>query len=95
MPTYQYRCQACGQHVEVVQSFDDEPLTTCGTCGGTLRKVFSPVGVVFKGSGFYRTDNRPSRSSRSDSKPDSKPEAKPEAAKDSSSSSTVTEAKSA
>ena len=92
MPTYEYRCQACGEHLEVVQSFEDEPLTECGKCGGHLRKVFSPVGVVFKGSGFYKTDNRSSRSSRSDSKPDSKPEAKP--AKESSSS-TVTEAKSA
>jgi putative FmdB family regulatory protein len=94
MPTYEYRCQACGEHLEVVQSFADEPLTTCGKCGGTLRKVFSPVGVVFKGSGFYKTDNRSSRSSRSDAKPEAKPEPKPEAAKESSSS-TVTEAKSA
>lgn len=62
MPTYEYRCKECGQHVEVVQSFTDDPLTICGNCGGALRKVFSPVGVVLKGSGFYRTDNRSSRS---------------------------------
>lgn len=58
MPTYEYRCVSCGQHVEVVQSFSDDPLTECGLCGGPLRKVFAPVGIVFKGSGFYRTDSR-------------------------------------
>jgi putative FmdB family regulatory protein len=58
MPTYEYRCLECGRHVEVVQSFTDDPLTECGACGGTLRKVFSPVGIVLKGSGFYRTDSR-------------------------------------
>lgn len=60
MPTYEYRCTSCGQHVEVVQSFSDDPLTECGACGGALRKVFSPVGIVFKGSGFYKTDSRSS-----------------------------------
>src|SRR5207245_7010585 len=49
---------ACGQHLEVVQSFKDSPLTVCPNCAGTLRKVFSPVGISFKGSGFYRTDSR-------------------------------------
>ncbi|MCU0266995.1 MAG: FmdB family transcriptional regulator [Actinomycetia bacterium] len=58
MPTYQYRCTACAEPLEAVQSFDDDPLTVCPSCGGPLRKVFSPVGVVFKGSGFYRTDSR-------------------------------------
>ena len=58
MPTYEYRCTKCGQHVEAVQKFSDDPLTECGVCGGPLRKVFSPVGIVFKGSGFYRTDSR-------------------------------------
>lgn len=58
MPTYQYRCTGCDAALEVVQSFTDEALTTCDTCGGALRKVFSGVGVVFKGSGFYRTDSR-------------------------------------
>lgn len=64
MPTYEYRCTSCGQHVEVVQSFSDDPLTECGACGGQLRKVFSPVGIVFKGSGFYKTDSRSSGSSK-------------------------------
>ena len=58
MPTYQYTCTECGEPVEVVQKFTDEPLTVCTACGGRLRKVFSPVGIVFKGSGFYRTDSR-------------------------------------
>ncbi|MGH9243784.1 MAG: FmdB family zinc ribbon protein [Acidimicrobiales bacterium] len=58
MPTYEYRCKDCGRHVEVVQSFTDDPLTTCSVCGGSLRKVFSPIGISFKGSGFYRTDSR-------------------------------------
>jgi putative FmdB family regulatory protein len=62
MPTYEYRCGQCGQHVEVVQSFADPPLTECGSCGGPLRKVFAPVGIVFKGSGFYKTDSRAGRS---------------------------------
>jgi putative FmdB family regulatory protein len=58
MPTYEYACKNCGEHVEVVQSFKDEPLTECPACGGPLRKVFAPVGIVLKGSGFYKTDNR-------------------------------------
>jgi putative FmdB family regulatory protein len=58
MPTYQYRCTECGEDLEAVQKFSDAPLSTCPTCGGRLRKVFNAVGVVFKGSGFYRTDSR-------------------------------------
>ena len=58
MPTYEYVCTNCHTRIEVVQSFSDDPLTVCDDCRGTLRKVFSPVGVVFKGSGFYRTDSR-------------------------------------
>lgn len=58
MPTYQYACTSCGERLEAVQKFTDEPLTTCPSCQGSLRKVFSAVGVVFKGSGFYRTDSR-------------------------------------
>jgi putative FmdB family regulatory protein len=58
VPTYQYRCTDCGEPLEVVQSFTDDPLTVCPACSGQLRKVFSSVGVVFKGSGFYRTDSR-------------------------------------
>jgi putative FmdB family regulatory protein len=58
VPTYQYACTECGHQLEAVQSFSDEPLTVCPNCEGRLRKVFSAVGVVFKGSGFYRTDSR-------------------------------------
>jgi putative FmdB family regulatory protein len=58
MPTYQYRCTDCGEDLEAVQKFSDAPLTVCPACGGQLRKVFNAVGVVFKGSGFYRTDSR-------------------------------------
>jgi putative FmdB family regulatory protein len=58
MPTYEYECQACHRRVEAVQRFTDPALTVCEHCGGELRKVFSAVGVVFKGSGFYKTDSR-------------------------------------
>ena len=58
MPTYQYTCTECSEPLEVVQKFSDAPLTACPACGGRLRKVFSAVGIVFKGSGFYRTDSR-------------------------------------
>ncbi len=67
MPKYEYACKSCGEHLEVVQSFTDAPLTECPACGGPLRKVFSPPAITFKGSGFYRTDNR---TTRSDSKAD-------------------------
>jgi putative FmdB family regulatory protein len=58
MPTYEYACTECGERLEVVQRFSDDPLTVCPACQGKLRKLFSPVGVVFKGSGFYKTDSR-------------------------------------
>jgi putative FmdB family regulatory protein len=58
VPTYEYACSTCGNHVEVVQRFSDEPLSVCGVCGGSLRKVFHPAGILFKGSGFYATDSR-------------------------------------
>ena len=64
MPTYEYACTECGDRTEVVQSFSDAQPTTCTVCGGLLRKVFSPVGIVFKGSGFYRTDSRAKPSTR-------------------------------
>ena len=63
MPTYQYACTECGDRTEVVQKFTDDALTVCSACDGKLRKVFSPVGIVFKGSGFYRTDSRNGSSS--------------------------------
>lgn len=77
MPTYQYACTACDHRFEAVQSFSDDSLTVCPECGGPLRKVFSSVGIVFKGSGFYRTDSRgssgvaASTDSKSESKSDS------------------------
>jgi putative FmdB family regulatory protein len=58
VPTYQYVCTECGEPLEKVQKFSDDPLTVCPNCSGRLRKVFSPVGIVFKGSGFYRNDSR-------------------------------------
>jgi putative FmdB family regulatory protein len=60
MPTYEYRCKSCGEHLEVVQSFKDDPMTVCPACGGDLRKVFGTIGIAFKGSGFYKTDSRSS-----------------------------------
>lgn len=58
MPTYSYRCTECGHAFDIHQAFTEDALTVCPTCGGVLRKVFSPVGVTFSGSGFYRTDSR-------------------------------------
>ena len=73
MPTYQYRCTECGEDLEAVQKFSDAALTECPRCGGPLRKLFNAVGVVFKGSGFYRTDSRASTSPEGDgSKPEKK-----------------------
>ena len=83
MPTYEYACAECGARLEVVQRITDEPLSVCPTCSGRLRKVFSPVGVVFKGSGFYRTDSRstktsePPKSSESTSSTDKPKDTKP------------------
>jgi len=64
MPTYEYVCKSCGDHLEVVQAFTDESLTVCTACGGPLRKVFGSIGISFKGSGFYRTDSRPAATKR-------------------------------
>ncbi|MEU6906116.1 FmdB family zinc ribbon protein [Streptomyces coeruleorubidus] len=63
MPTYQYQCTECGEGLEAVQKFTDDALTECPSCKGRLKKVFSAVGIVFKGSGFYRNDSRGSSSS--------------------------------
>ena len=68
MPTYQYACTACGEQLEAVQSFTDAALTECPACQGALRKVYSAVGVVFKGSGFYKNDSRSSATSGAKSK---------------------------
>ena len=73
MPTYQYRCTVCSKELEAVQKFSDPALSTCPACSGDLRKVYSAVGVVFKGSGFYATDSRRSTSA---SKPASSTETK-------------------
>lgn len=79
MPTYQYACTACEHGFEAVQKFTDDALTECPQCEGKLRKVFSAVGVVFKGSGFYRTDSRgKSASSDAPAKSEGKSESKPE-----------------
>ncbi len=87
MPTYAYRCADCGHAFDVQQSFTDDALSVCPECGGSLRKVFSAVGVVFKGSGFYRNDSRPSNGSKSSSSTSSAAGSKSTA--DSSSSSTT------
>lgn len=68
MPTYQYQCTACGEGLEAVQKFTDDALTECPSCQGRLKKVFSAVGIVFKGSGFYRNDSRGSSSSSTPAK---------------------------
>jgi len=92
VPTYQYACTACGEQLEAVQSFSDPSLTECPACGGQLRKVFSAVGVVFKGSGFYKTDSRSSNgtsktaessSTKTETKGETKSETKSESKADS------------
>ncbi|RZF08399.1 FmdB family zinc ribbon protein [Streptomyces albidoflavus] len=91
MPTYQYQCTECGEGLEAVQKFTDDALTVCPSCEGRLKKVFSAVGIVFKGSGFYRNDSRGASSSSapaSSSKPAEKSE---KAASGSSSSSSSSE----
>ena len=102
MPTYEYACRSCGQHLEVVQSFKDDPLTECPQCQGELRKVFSPIGIAFKGSGFYRNDSRPgdkksdsSKSSESKSSESKASESKSESKSSDSSSSSKSESKAA
>ncbi|MGH2749851.1 MAG: FmdB family zinc ribbon protein [Actinomycetota bacterium] len=72
MPIYEYACTACGERTEARQSFTDPPLDTCPICGGSLRKLYSPVGIVFKGSGFYSTDNNSSSSSQKSTEKGSK-----------------------
>jgi putative FmdB family regulatory protein len=82
MPTYEYVCRNCGEHLEVVQAFHDDALTTCPNCKGELKKIFGSVGIVFKGSGFYKNDSRNASSSvtppgSSDTKADASPTATP------------------
>ncbi len=81
MPTYEYACRNCGSHLEVVQSFSDDPLTECPHCEGSLKKVFGSIGITFKGTGFYKTDSR-SGSSASRSSGDGAKEASGDGAKE-------------
>jgi putative FmdB family regulatory protein len=105
VPTYQYACTECGHGFEAVQSFSDDALTACPQCGGRLRKVFSSVGIVFKGSGFYRNDSREKAASgaaksddkagsasddKAGAKADLKPDAKPSGGRTDSATSTTT-----
>jgi putative FmdB family regulatory protein len=94
VPTYEYECTNCHRRYEVVQRFTDPPLETCEACGGKLKRVYHPIGVVLKGSGFYSTDNRSRKalspsskdggsSDKSESKPAEKKETKAAAKKDS------------
>ena len=76
MPIYEYACTACGERTEAKQGFDDLPLDECPICGGQLRKLYSPVGIVFKGSGFYSTDGGSSKSKGQGSDDGSKTEKK-------------------
>jgi putative FmdB family regulatory protein len=102
MPTYEYECETCHQRLEAVQKFADPALTTCPACGGVLRKVFSAVGIVFKGTGFYKNDSRGSgakekspasastpAASSSDSGPSSGSDARSTSGSDSSTSSSA------
>jgi putative FmdB family regulatory protein len=86
MPIYEYACTACGERTEARQGFDDPPLEECPRCGGKLRKLYSPVGIVFKGSGFYSTDAK-----QASSKPAEKKETKTAETKSDKSASSSTE----
>ena len=91
MPTYSYACTECDNRFDIVQSFSDNSLTVCPACSGKLRKLFNSVGIVFKGSGFYRTDSRGTSGAASEpAKTDSAPAAKSESSSTASSSSTST-----
>ncbi|MFG2501462.1 FmdB family zinc ribbon protein [Streptomyces sp. NPDC048441] len=97
MPTYQYQCTECGEGLEAVQKFTDDALTVCPSCDGRLKKVFSAVGIVFKGSGFYRNDSRGSSSSSTPSPASASKDSKPSDSKSSagaSSSSSSSDSKS-
>ncbi len=87
MPTYEYACKECDEHLEVHQSFTDDPLTECPACGGRLRKVFGNIAITFKGSGFYKTDSRDGAKKGAKAGDGDKAAAKPDAAPSSSSGS--------
>src|SRR3954454_12073016 len=82
MPTYEYRCKECGEELEVVQAFTDDPLTECPACGGPLRKVFGNIGITFKGSGFYKTDSRSASKKSAEKKSDTAGADKPDSKSD-------------
>ncbi|HLS00936.1 MAG TPA: FmdB family zinc ribbon protein [Beutenbergiaceae bacterium] len=90
MPTYSYACTECGHAFDIYQSFSEDSLTECPQCQGRLRKVFGSVGVVFKGSGFYRTDSRAEKAGKTTSKPAS--ESSSSSGSDSSASSSTSSA---
>ncbi|MFF2107919.1 FmdB family transcriptional regulator [Rhodococcus sp. ACS1] len=91
MPTYSYACTECDNRFDIVQSFSDNSLTVCPACSGKLRKLFNSVGIVFKGSGFYRTDSRGTSGAASEpAKTDSAPAAKSDSSSKASSSSSST-----
>jgi putative FmdB family regulatory protein len=92
MPTYEYECQSCHERVEAVQKFADPSLTTCPHCGGELRKVFSAVGIVFRGSGFYKNDSRGAKSPATPTDAPSGDATTPAPSKESTSASTTTKA---
>ena len=95
MPTYSYACTECDNKFDIVQSFSDDSLTECPQCAGRLRKLFNSVGIVFKGSGFYRTDSRPGSSSdTSTSSSDSSSSSSSSSSTDSSSSSSKSDSSS-
>ena len=94
MPKYEYACKSCGEHLEVVQTFADAALTECPACAGQLRTVFSPPSIAFKGSGFYRTDNRKRRQEPSSEKADAKADGKSDSSSDSKSSDSKPDSKS-
>ncbi|WP_332666389.1 FmdB family zinc ribbon protein [Aeromicrobium sp.] len=95
MPKYQYQCKDCGEALEIQQSFTEDALTVCPNCGGDLRKVFNAVGVVFKGSGFYRNDSRSTSTSGDTAKPAAKESSTSSSSSDSSSSASSAPAKKA
>jgi putative FmdB family regulatory protein len=94
MPTYEYACRQCGEHLEVVQSFKDDALTTCPNCQGELRKVFSAAGIIFKGSGWHIKDYGGSKSSTSTTGTSSSSSSESSSSSDSSSSSSSSDSSS-
>jgi putative FmdB family regulatory protein len=91
LPTYEYACKQCGEHLDVVQRFTDDALTTCPSCAGSLRKVFGTIGISFKGSGFYKNDSRNSGNGTNQEKTE-KPEKKDESSSSDKADSTTTKA---